>query len=105
MGGSVMPSHPDPKAAILADLDDILTDLFGPARHIVSPDLAIADLGLDSLDHIDLVMAIEGHFDIDVPDDQWETNPPATIADIVDRIATRQQIVANIALPATGGAA
>lgn len=32
----------------------------------------ISDLGLDSLDHVELLMAIEDEFGFEIPDDQGE---------------------------------
>lgn len=45
----------------------------------------IEDLGADSLDVVDLVMAIEENFDIEVPDDKVETLK--TVEDIVRFVA------------------
>ena len=41
----------------------------------------VEDLGADSLDVVELVMALEEKFDIEIPDDQAEAN--ATVADAI----------------------
>lgn len=47
----------------------------------------IADLGCDSLDTIELVMAVEDEFGIDVPDDDAEKI--TTVGDAIDYINRR----------------
>lgn len=49
----------------------------------------ISNLGADSLDHIALVMALEGEFDIEVPDEEAERFTNATIPEIADAIGLR----------------
>ena len=38
----------------------------------------IADLGADSLDTVELVMALEDNFGIEIPDEQQEKNPDSS---------------------------
>ncbi len=47
----------------------------------------IDDLGADSLDNVELVMALEEEFDIEIPDDEAEK--VKTVADAVKCIQTR----------------
>lgn len=47
------------------------------------------DLGADSLDVVDLVMALEDEFDIEIPEDQVENIK--TVGDIVKYIEDNQQ--------------
>ena len=49
----------------------------------------IDDLGADSLDIVELVMAIEKHFDIEIPDEDAEQIN--TVQDAVDYIADRMR--------------
>ncbi len=42
------------------------------------------DLGADSLDVVEMLMAIEGEFDVEIPDDEIEKLK--TIGDVVDYI-------------------
>ena len=43
------------------------------------------DLGADSLDTVELLTAIENHFDIRIPDE--ETSAIATVKDAVDKVS------------------
>ncbi len=49
----------------------------------------IDDLGADSLDIVELVMAIEKHFDIEIPDEDAEQIN--TVQDAVDYISDRMR--------------
>lgn len=49
----------------------------------------ISNLGADSLDHIDLVMALEDEFDIEVPDEEVERLTNATVPEIAAAIRMR----------------
>ena len=42
----------------------------------------VDDLGADSLDAVELIMAVEDEFDVQIPDE--EANKMATVKDIVD---------------------
>ena len=56
----------------------ICSDELGQADHLEN------DLGLDSLDRTELNMALENHFDIQIPDDDF------------DELLSLQQIVAYV---------
>jgi len=61
----------------LADLEKRVTDLIveqlGISREEAVPNASfIDDLGADSLDIVELVMAMEEEFDIEIPDDDAE---------------------------------
>jgi acyl carrier protein len=49
----------------------------------------VEDLGADSLDIVELVMAMEEEFDVEIPDDQAENIK--TVKDAVDYINTHQK--------------
>jgi acyl carrier protein len=49
----------------------------------------IDDLGADSLDVVDLVMAIEEEFDIEIPDEKVETMK--TVEDIIKYVETNAE--------------
>ena len=53
----------------------------GPGTDI-DPDLSIASLGVDSLDIIELVVQLEGKFDVEIPPDQVTPETFATPASI-----------------------
>lgn len=52
---------------------DIIVDQLGvSADQVVSEAKFVEDLGADSLDTVELVMALEEEFDVEVPDDEAE---------------------------------
>ena len=59
--------------AIVAKVQDIIADSLGVNRDEVVPAASfITDLNADSLDIVELVMAIEKEFDIEIPDEDAE---------------------------------
>jgi acyl carrier protein len=65
----------------------IVAEQLGKSVEDVKPESAIAeDLGADSLDVVDLVMAIEEEFDISIPDENVERL--RTVEDIVKYLNT-----------------
>ena len=61
----------------MSDVDekvkDIIVEELGVEREKLSNEASfMEDLGADSLDTVELVMAFEKEFDIDIPDDQAE---------------------------------
>ena len=60
----------------------IIVDQLGVESDKVTADAKfIEDLGADSLDTVELVMAFEENFDIEVPDEEAEK--PQSVADVV----------------------
>lgn len=51
---------------------------------IISPETTINELGLDSIDLVDLVMEIEDSFGVSIPDEEFENI--RTVSDITDLI-------------------
>jgi acyl carrier protein len=52
---------------------DIIVEQLGVAREEVVPEASfIDDLGADSLDIVELVMAMEEEFDVEIPDEDAE---------------------------------
>ena len=69
----------------------IVVDQLGVAEDQVTPDASfVDDLGADSLDTVELVMALEEEFDTEIPDDEAE------------KITTVKQAIEFIQAPATG---
>lgn len=67
---------------IFEKLKEIVIDQFDVEEDKVTMEASITDdLGADSLDVVDLVMAIEGEFDIEIPDEAVENIK--TVGDIV----------------------
>ena len=52
---------------------EIIVEQLGVAREEVGPEASFTDdLGADSLDIVELVMAMEEEFDVEIPDDDAE---------------------------------
>ena len=67
---------------------DIIVEQLGATKEEIVPEASfIDDLGADSLDIVELVMAIEETFDIEIPDDDAEKIQ--TIGDAVSYIKDR----------------
>ncbi|MCL4684544.1 acyl carrier protein [Myxococcota bacterium] len=67
---------------------DIIAEQLGVAKEEVVPEASfIDDLGADSLDIVELVMAMEEEFDIEIPDDDAEKIQ--TIGDAISYVRAR----------------
>ena len=70
---------------VLGKVKGIIVEQLGVSDSSVSMDASfINDLGADSLDIVELVMAIEEEFDIEIPDSDAEK--VVTVGDVVDYI-------------------
>ena len=68
----------------------IVVEHLGVEEEKVTPDASfIDDLGADSLDIVELVMAFEEEFDIEIPDDAAETIQ--TVGDAIKFIEERKK--------------
>jgi acyl carrier protein len=66
---------------------DIIVEQLGVEEDEVSPEASfIDDLGADSLDTVELVMAFEEEFNIEIPDEDAEGI--STVQDAIDYIKT-----------------
>ncbi|HXF28267.1 MAG TPA: acyl carrier protein [Chlamydiales bacterium] len=66
---------------------EIVAEVLGAEKHDVTPSKRlIEDLGADSLELTELMMEIEGKFDLSVPD--AEQAKLKTVKDLIDFIAT-----------------
>jgi len=75
--------------SIEARVKDIIVDQLGVnADQVTTEAKFVEDLGADSLDTVELVMAFEEEFDIEVPDEEAEKLQ--AVGDVVDYI-TKQQ--------------
>lgn len=73
---------------ILTRVRAIIVDQLGVEEAQVTPTASfIDDLGADSLDIVELIMAFEEEFDLDIPDEEAEKI--ATVQDAVDYIKDR----------------
>ena len=70
---------------IFDKVKEIIIEQLGVAEDAVTEDAAfIDDLGADSLDIVELIMALEEEFDIEIPDADAEK--VVTVGDVVDYI-------------------
>lgn len=73
---------------ILSKVRSIIVDQLGVEEAQVTPTASfIDDLGADSLDIVELIMAFEEEFDLDIPDEEAEKI--GTVQDAVDYIKDR----------------
>ena len=74
--------------ALTEQIRKLVSEQLGIDQNQVTPQAAILDdLGADSLDVVELVMAIEENFDIEIPDEAIEGM--RTIGDIEGYVAQR----------------
>ena len=60
-------------ASVLERVKDIVADNLGVDREKITPETSfVNDLGADSLDTVELVMALEEEFGNEIPDEQAE---------------------------------
>jgi acyl carrier protein len=60
-------------AAMREKIVDIIANQLGIDRGDVTPEASVVDdLGADSLDVVELVMALEEEFDLEIPDEEAE---------------------------------
>ena len=68
---------------------DIIVDQLGVNADQVTPEAKfVDDLGADSLDTVELVMAFEEEFDIEVPDEEAEKLQ--AVSDVINYINSQQ---------------
>ncbi len=74
---------------IINKIKEIVVDQLGVDEEIVTPDATfLNDLEADSLDVVELMMALEEEFDIEIPDEDAEKI--STVSDLAAYIAERQ---------------
>lgn len=77
--------YPAPMASTFESVADIISEICDIPRDTITPDShAIDDLGIDSLDFLDVAFAIDKAFDIKMPLEKW-------IQDVNDGKATTEQ--------------
>ena len=70
------------KGAMQSKIVDIIANQLGVDKDIVTAEANVVDdLGADSLDVVELVMALEEAFDLEIPDDEAEKI--RTVKDII----------------------
>jgi acyl carrier protein len=79
-------------AATIDKVKQIIIDQLGVEESEVTPTASfVDDLGADSLDRVELIMALEENFDLEIPDEQAETLK--TVQDAVDYIEKNSKTV------------
>jgi acyl carrier protein len=77
-------------AAVAEKVKQIIVEQLGVDENQVEPSASfVDDLGADSLDIVELVMAFEEAFDLDIPDDEAEKIK--TVKDAVDYIEAKKK--------------
>jgi acyl carrier protein len=77
-------------AAVADKVKQIIVEQLGVDENQVDPNASfVDDLGADSLDIVELVMAFEEAFDLDIPDDEAEKIK--TVKDAVDYIEAKKK--------------
>jgi acyl carrier protein len=78
--------------AVMDKVKQIIVDQLGVEESEVTPAASfVDDLGADSLDRVELIMALEESFDLEIPDEQAETLK--TVQDAVDYIEKNSKTV------------
>eukprot|EP00442_Polarella_glacialis_P059629 CAMPEP_0115110150 /NCGR_PEP_ID=MMETSP0227-20121206/39197_1 /TAXON_ID=89957 /ORGANISM="Polarella glacialis, Strain CCMP 1383" /LENGTH=125 /DNA_ID=CAMNT_0002509119 /DNA_START=82 /DNA_END=459 /DNA_ORIENTATION=- len=74
-------------AETMAKTVDIIAEQLGVDKAKVIPGATLTELGADSLDIVEAVMALEESFDVELPDE--ETTKLKTVQDAADLIQTK----------------
>ncbi len=73
---------------VKSKVSDIIANQLGVDREMITPEAHVVDdLGADSLDIVELVMALEEAFDLEIPDDDAERI--RTVQDIYQYLESR----------------
>ena len=73
---------------VLSKITKVIVEKLGVTEDKVKPEAAfIDDLGADSLDQVELIMALEDEFDIEIPDEEAEKLKK--VSDVIDYINSR----------------
>ena len=77
-------------SAIEAKVKSIIADQLGVGEDEIKPESSfIEDLGADSLDIVELVMAMEEEFEVEIPDEEAENIK--TVGDVISYINTHKK--------------
>lgn len=68
---------------LVADVLQIIAEYKGLDVKEVTPERSFQELGIDSLDAIDIIYEIEDRFGIDVPQDALDLQKAKTVGDVV----------------------
>ena len=75
---------------VFEKVKDIVANQLGVDIDTITPDSSfIEELGADSLDVVELIMALETEFDLEIPEDEAEN--VSTVGDVVEYIKANAQ--------------
>ncbi len=78
-----------PSEEIIEKVKGIIVEQLGVGVEEVTPEASfIEDLGADSLDIVELIMALEEEYDLEIPDEDAEKIQ--TVQDVITYITSRQ---------------
>jgi len=81
-----MPNNTD----TLSRIQEIIADQLVVSYEVVKPETNLVDdLGADSLDQVEIIMALEDEFDFEISDEVSEELSRATIARLVEYVDSR----------------
>lgn len=73
---------------VFEKVKNVIVEQLGVTEEVVTNDATfLDDLGADSLDIVEIIMALEETFDIEIPDEEVEK--AITVKDVVDYIAEK----------------
>ena len=68
-------------------VNDVLNDVLGVAYSEIKDDAVLRDdFGADSLDAVEIVMALEKEFDISIPDEKMYGDESCTVKNVYDLV-------------------
>ncbi len=74
---------------LTAKVTAVIVEKLGVKEEQVKPEAAfVDDLGADSLDQVELVMALEDEFDLEIPDEDAQTLN--TVAAVMEYVASKK---------------
>ena len=73
---------------IFEKVKSIITEQLGVEGEEIAPTTSFEELNADSLDIVELIMAFEEEFDLEIPDEEAEKIQ--TVGEVVDYIRDRQ---------------
>ncbi len=73
---------------VLQKITKVIVDKLGVTEDQVKPEAAfVEDLGADSLDQVELVMALEDEFDLEIPDEDAEKLK--SVKDVIEYVTSK----------------
>lgn len=82
-----------PEAEIIEGIKKILVGQLGGETEKITLDFKLSDLGADSLDVVEMILGIEEHFNIEIP--EGTENHMTTVNDMVDYVTRNYKTETN----------